>query len=260
MKYLKSKNLFYTQIFLSFIFINLAFSKHSNHFFSKKNQTPPPGQDIENQVKKIFIPALADEDPKVKFKVSVQLAGKGDVGSTQILEKILDENSQWTGKWETLLECDSSNGYKTDPTPPQPYMKTPAGRFQPLDTSDNLLYRIGRDAIWDDHGPATYYFGIEAPNGLRGFAAIHNGHVPGRNSHGCVRTTDRCALKIRKLADEVGGPVKILKEKEPNTPLSLIFTFTEAALSVSPKAFARVKRDFSAMVLEFKPYPEATQN
>ena len=242
---------------LSFIFLaNIIFS---NIIFAKVSQNTPP-QDIESQVKKIFLPALADENPKVKFKVSVQLAGQGDVGSTQILEKIFDENGQWNGKWETLLECDSSNGYKTDPTPPQPYMKTPAGRFQALDTSDNLLYRIGKDAIWDNHGPATYYFGIEAPNGLRGFAAIHNGHVPGRNSHGCVRTTDRCAFKIRKLAEEVGGPVQVVRENDANTPLSLIFTFAEAVLRVSPKALARAKRDFSAMVLEFKPYPETTQN
>ena len=231
----------------------------ANIIFAKDSQTPPP-QDIESQVKKIFIPALSDDNPKVKYKVSIQLAGQGDVGSTKVQEKIINENGQWDGKWETILECDSSNSYKTDPTPPQPYMKTPAGRFQPLDTSDNLLYRIGRDAIWDDHGPATYYFGVEAPNGLRGFAAIHNGHIPGRNSHGCVRTTDRCALKIRNLADEVGGPIQTLKESDANTPLSLIFSFTEAALNVSPKALARAKRDFSAMVLEFKPYLETTQN
>jgi hypothetical protein len=249
-KYSK-KNLFFV---FGFTIGNLFLG---NMLFAKTKQSPGQ-QEIENQVSKIFLLALPDEHPKVKYKVSIQLAGQGDVGSTKIQEKILDQSGNWNGQWITTDECDSSNSYKTDPSPPQPFMKTPAGRFQPLDTSDNLLYRIGRDAIWDDHGPATYYFGIQTPSGLRGFAAIHNGHIPGRNSHGCIRTTDRCALKIRKIADQIGGPVQTLRENDPNNPLSLIFTFTEASLNVSPKAFARARRDFSAMVLEFKPYAEAS--
>ena len=204
---------------LSSIYSRLSFAQ----------QTPPA-------VKQIFRVARADDDPVVKYKVNVQLAGEGEVGSTQILEKI-------NGAWSEILTCDSSNSFESR-TGGDLAFKTPAGRFQPLETSDRLLYQ----GTWDDHGPVTYYFALQMGD-RRGFAAIHNGHIAGRNSHGCVRTTDRCAEKVFELANRVGRSVP--------GEISDIFSPLEERLGLKLNGEplrAQSRRDFSAIVLNLLGY------
>ncbi|MEZ4815723.1 MAG: L,D-transpeptidase [Bdellovibrionota bacterium] len=198
-------------------------------------------------VKPIFLEALPDSSDKVKFKVVVQLAGEGKTGSTTILKKKVDDEGNYT--WSRIDKCQSSNGFETRTTGDRAF-KTPAGRFQPLDTSNKLLYQ----GSWDSHGPATYYFVLQATADAnkRGFAAIHNGHVSGRNSHGCVRTENDCArevLTLNDLAEEI--PV----EAEQAVPQSLVFSSIEENLfGRSLGIRAKTRLDYSAMVLEFLKY------
>lgn len=206
------------------------------------------GGGADAQVKKIAIPALADDDAKVKMKVVVQLAGEGDSGYTEILQKRVLRDG--TYEWRRIDKCGSSNSYESRGGD-DPAFKTPAGRFQPLDTSNKLLYK----GDWDEHGPATYYIALQAnaDENRRAFAAIHNGHRPGRNSHGCVRTEDDCADQIREYAD--GLAVAVAADAEGVTPKSLIFSPIEERLfSRSLGIKAKARRDFSAMVLEFLDY------
>ncbi len=193
------------------------------------------------EVKTISLEALADNDPKVKFRVTVQLAGRGKSGYT-LIEKKKDD-----GTWSRIDKCASSNSYATRVTESgDKFLKTPAGRFQPLDTSNKLLY----NGAWDSHGPATYYYVLQSTQNenKRAYAAIHNGHVAGNNSHGCVRTENDCAREVREFADGIAEEIPVAADQA--APKSLVFSAIEANLfGQSLGISAKTHLDYSAMVL-----------
>ena len=197
----------------------------------------PPG------VQAIYKAARADDDPVVKYKVVVQLAGEGRSGTTEILKKVTRNNGLFS--WSRIDKCGSSNGFENRFQGDLAF-KTPAGRYQPLDTGDKLLYQ----GSWDNHGPVTYYLVVQG-GPRRGFAGLHNGHVPGANSHACIRTENDCARGIRRIADHEGVEVGASDAE----PVSLVFgPIEETNYLQSLGIRAKRRRDFSSIVLEFLPY------
>jgi len=236
--------------FKSFLIVSIIATKFALAQGTDNSDLSVGATDIapaQSPVSYFTIPALADDDAKVKFKAQVQLAGQGQSGTVLILKKIVADDGTFT--WTRIDKCGSSNSFENRPTGDRAF-RTPAGRFQPLDTSNRLLYTPIQD--WDSHGPATYYVAIQSKTNVnqRAFAAIHNGHIPGQNSHGCVRTENDCANEVREFADSVA--VDVPADANNVVPSSLIFTRLEAAAygGLTPPVTKQNRRDFSAMVLE----------
>lgn len=127
------------------------------------------------------------------FIVHVKLAPPGETGKLWLDQLQSDGQS-----YKTILSgCPATGGISPHPDR-RPAIKTPAGTHVIWDTTRYLWYRGG----WDTkHNPATYFWKHSLKQ--TAVAAIHNGHIAGQNSHGCIRTSDSCAQAIYKAANAV---------------------------------------------------------
>ncbi len=124
-------------------------------------------------------------------------------GATGTLE-LYTKNEE--GSYEMVLgPCSASGG--VDPhSDGAPSIKTPAGIHSVDETGDRLLYNGRYVNMYN----ATYFHDPDPMNiRTRNRVAIHSGHVDGQNSHGCVRTSNSCAQKVREAADDSGLDMQV---------------------------------------------------
>lgn len=140
------------------------------------------------------------------FIVHVRLAPPGEKGTMWVDRLQSDGQSYKT----VLSGCPATGGVSPHPDG-SPAIKTPSGTHMIWDTTRYLWYRGG----WDTkHRPATYFWKHSFKQ--TAVAAIHNGYIPGQNSHGCIRTSDECAQAIytaaNSVASEASGTSRIPSE------------------------------------------------